>query len=160
MLPNNLLVALVSIGTSFALASPVAVDNNATSSVELEARQIKAWVCGTTRHTLASVENAMGDGIRLRRALKTIAQGNVVWPHEYRNGSPSRPEVDPSPCAKLNLYEFPILPNGADYAGGAPGADRVVFADSNKTPGAYEQCFLMTHTGASGNLFVKCKTAS
>ncbi|KAK0701890.1 hypothetical protein B0T26DRAFT_659341, partial [Lasiosphaeria miniovina] len=56
------------------------------------------------------------------------------------------------------LYEFPILPSGADYLGGAPGADRVVFADSVKTPGAYEQCFLMTHTGATGNLFVKCKT--
>jgi hypothetical protein len=50
------------------------------------------------------------------------------------------------------------MAGGADYASGNPGPDRVVFADSNKTPGAYEQCFLMTHTGATGNLFVKCKT--
>jgi hypothetical protein len=72
MLPTSLL-ALISIASGVALASPVAV--NATSP-ELEARQIKGYTCGTTKHTLISVENAMGDGIRLRKALKTIAQGN------------------------------------------------------------------------------------
>ncbi|KAK4455263.1 Ribonuclease/ribotoxin [Podospora aff. communis PSN243] len=161
MLFTNL-VALISITSGFAVANPVPVPVvNAIAGPELEARQIRGWQCGNTRHTLVSVENAMGDGIRLRRALRTIAQGNgVVWPHEYRNGSPNRPEVDPSPCARLNLYEFPILASGADYAGGNPGPDRVVFADSNRTPGAFEQCFLMTHTGATGNLFVKCRTFS
>ncbi|KAK5656015.1 hypothetical protein OQA88_5153 [Cercophora sp. LCS_1] len=149
------ILAVLSLASSFALASPVAV--NATG-VELEARQSKGYTCGTTKHTLTSVENAMGDGIRLRKALKTVAQGNgVVWPHEFRNGQANKPEVDPSPCAKLNLYEYPILASGADYTGGNPGPDRVVFADSNKTPGAFEQCFLMTHTGATGNLFVKCR---
>ena len=67
------LLALISLASRVALANPVAF--NATS-VELEARQIKGYACGTTRHTLISVENAMGDGIRLRRALRTIAQGN------------------------------------------------------------------------------------
>jgi hypothetical protein len=40
------------------------------------------------------------------------------------------------------------------YTGGFPAADRAVFADNGD--GSYSQCFLMTHTGAVGNTFVKC----
>ncbi|KAK4183459.1 Ribonuclease/ribotoxin [Podospora australis] len=127
----------------------------------IQDRAVKGYQCGTTKYTLADVENAMGDGIALRKRLASIKGiNNVDWPHEFRNGrSPTTPEVDPAPCKGLNLYEFPILASKRDFAaGGQPGPDRVVFADSNKTPGAFEQCFLMTHSGASGNLFVKCKT--
>jgi heme A synthase len=49
--------------------------------------------------------------------------------------------------------QLPILPGGREYTGGAPGPDRVVFADSEKRPGAYVQCFVMTHVGG---LYKKC----
>jgi hypothetical protein len=64
------------------------------------------------------------------------------------------PEVDASPCNGKTLYEFPVLAGGYMYTGGRPYADRVVIADNGD--GSYTQCFLMTHTGAAGNRFVKC----
>ena len=74
----------------------------------------------------------------------------------FRNGDPvyQKPEVDASPCNGKTLYEFPILNGGYMYTGGFPAADRAVFADNGD--GSYSQCFLMTHTGAVGNTFVKC----
>ncbi|KAI1091548.1 Ribonuclease/ribotoxin [Rostrohypoxylon terebratum] len=80
----------------------------------------------------------------------------AAYPHQFRNGQATRPELDASPCVGLTLQEFPILSNGAAYAGGSPGPDRVVIGSSNPASGVWQECFLMTHTGAQGNLFVKC----
>ena len=49
-------------------------------------------------------------------------------------------------------YEFPILSSHKVYTGGSPGADRVIFDED----GALDM--LITHTGASGNNFVGCKS--
>ncbi|KAI1405447.1 Ribonuclease/ribotoxin [Hypoxylon fuscum] len=120
----------------------------------LAKRRTNGYNCGGQTYTLVQANDAWGDGISLRRANSQKSG----YPKEFRNGQAGNPEVEPSPCAGLQLYEFPILASGAEYNGGDPAADRAVFADSNSSPGSYEQCFLMTHTGASGNLFVKCST--
>ncbi|KAI0444940.1 hypothetical protein F4803DRAFT_509608 [Xylaria telfairii] len=78
------------------------------------------------------------------------------YPGVFRNGG-NPPEVDPSPCRGKVLLEFPILTSGYDYTGGPPGAHRVVVAMHGGGSTAYDQCFLMTHQGASGNLFNKCQ---
>ncbi|KAJ7598899.1 Ribonuclease/ribotoxin, partial [Mycena floridula] len=52
--------------------------------------------------------------------------------------------------AVTSFMEFPIVSSG-DYAGGSPGADRVISSANNGT-----YCAVVTHTGASGNEFVSC----
>jgi hypothetical protein len=111
-----------------------------------------SYNCGGQTYTSAQAQDGFGDAIRHRQANSLVGR----YPTEFRNGNAKSPEVDASPCAGMQLYEFPILHTGAQYTGGAPGPDRVVVADSNSSPGSYVQCFLMTHTGASGNLFKKC----
>ncbi|KAL7620463.1 hypothetical protein AAE478_009458 [Parahypoxylon ruwenzoriense] len=122
---------------------------------ELDTRA-RGMNCGGHQYSLSQADDAWGDGIARRRSGRYVYNGRTPFPEEFRNGQAGRPEVDPSPCAGLQLYEFPILSGGAEYNGGNPGPDRVVFADSRQRPGSYEHCFLMTHTGARGNLFVKC----
>ncbi|KAI1378541.1 Ribonuclease/ribotoxin [Hypoxylon crocopeplum] len=142
------LVAMISAGV---LSSPIG------NETELVAR-INGYNCGGQTYTLTEADDAWGDGINRRRNGNYVYNGGTAYPEEFRNGQAGNPEVDPSPCAGLQLYEFPIKAGGAAYNGGFPGPDRAVFADSTSSPGSYVQCFLMTHTGASGNLFVKCAT--
>jgi hypothetical protein len=133
--------------TTTALGNPVPSEDST-----LQARG--SYTCGSQRYTTSDVQNAMGDGIRHRQNNQLVAKS---YPKEFRNGQKKfgqgPTELDPSPCAKMQLYEFPILPGGREYTGGAPGPDRVVFADSEKRPGAYVQCFVMTHVGG---LYKKC----
>ncbi|KAK0548913.1 hypothetical protein OC861_002394 [Tilletia horrida] len=53
-------------------------------------------------------------------------------------------------CSDTKFYEYPLTSNG--YTGGSPGPDRVITGQSS---GAF--CGAITHTGASGNNFVRCK---
>ncbi|KAI1114909.1 Ribonuclease/ribotoxin [Nemania sp. NC0429] len=116
----------------------------------LEAR-FNGYNCGGWIFTGAEADNGFLDAIMARRN-GTVYNG---YPHVFRNGGdPS--EVDPTPCRGKTLFEFPILTSGQDYTGGPPGPHRVVVAPHGGTSTAYDQCFLMTHQGASGNLFIKC----
>ncbi|KAI1098720.1 Ribonuclease/ribotoxin [Jackrogersella minutella] len=144
------LVSIVALMSTLSFASPI---RNETELIE---RQASGLNCGGQQYTQQQAQDAWGSGINRRQTGNYVYYGSTPYPEEFRNGQAGNPEVDPSPCAGLQLYEFPILAGGADYNGGNPGPDRVVFADSNTVSGAYVQCFLMTHTGAQGNLFVKC----
>ncbi|KAI1745280.1 Ribonuclease/ribotoxin [Xylaria scruposa] len=134
-----------------ALFAPVFAAPSGTEKPKLEAR-VSGYDCGGTRFTLAQAQNGFGDAV-------TALQHDVVYrtyPGVFRNGGTNL-ELDPSPCVGKQLLEFPILSSGHAYTGGDPGAHRVVVAEHGDGT-SYDQCFLMTHQGAAGNLFNKCRT--
>ncbi|KAI1455737.1 Ribonuclease/ribotoxin [Annulohypoxylon moriforme] len=140
-----------------ALASTAVLASPIRNETELVERQLRNWNCGGTQYTTAQVQAAWNNAIHLTVTGGTIQRGSSEYPHEFRNGQAGNPEVDPSPCAGLTLREFPILASGALYTGGDPKTDRVVYGSSDPNNGVWEECFLMTHTGARArNLFVKC----
>lgn len=111
----------------------------------IEARETCVYTCGTVCYWQSDIDAAVKKGYSLHQSGSTLGSGE--YPHQYNNYEGfSFPTVAP-------WYEFPILSTFAVYAGGSPGADRVVF-DSK---GALDS--LITHTGASGNNFVACKKA-
>ncbi|KAF2126391.1 ribonuclease-domain-containing protein [Dothidotthia symphoricarpi CBS 119687] len=97
--------------------------------------------CGSTCYTSAQVSAARTAGYNHQKA-GTVA-GSSTYPHKYNNYEGF------SFLAGGTYYEFPLKTGGV-YTGGSPGADRVVFNGSGARAGE------ITHTGASGNNFVKC----
>ncbi|KAI0882270.1 Ribonuclease/ribotoxin [Annulohypoxylon maeteangense] len=144
-------ISFLAMASTAVLASPIG------NETELVKRQIRDWNCGGKHYTQAQVQDAFNRGIQFKQTGQSALFGSTPYPHEFRNGLPTRPEVDPSPCAGLEFQEFPILPGGVLYSGGWPDADRVVFGSSNPASNSWTPCYLITHTGAaSRRLFVKC----
>ncbi|KAH8888914.1 ribonuclease-domain-containing protein [Thozetella sp. PMI_491] len=96
--------------------------------------------CGSVYYTAAQVNAASV------RACNHYNAGTTVggYPHTFNNNEGF------SFAVSGPYQEFPILSSGSLYTGGSPGADRVVINTSCKQAGT------ITHTGASGNAFVKC----
>ncbi|EDR10711.1 uncharacterized protein LACBIDRAFT_232643, partial [Laccaria bicolor S238N-H82] len=71
------------------------------------------------------------------------------YPHNFNN----REKLVFPWCTGGTYIEYP-LKSGAPFSGsGSPGADRVVYLQGPQKT----FCGCMTHTGAGGNNFVKCK---
>ncbi|KAK0716802.1 Ribonuclease/ribotoxin, partial [Lasiosphaeria miniovina] len=101
--------------------------------------------CSTTVWTKQQVDAAVAEGCRLQKANTPI--GRSSYPHKFNN-------YEKLVFAAASPYfEFPIVLNGI-YAGGAPGADRVVFNPDLNNSCVYVGA--MTHSGASGNGFLSC----
>ena len=88
------------------------------------------------------------------------------YPHQYKNY-----EKFKFKCHGHNYYEFPILEDRSYYHGSKPGPDRVVYeyvipvscrdglsVHPFSLSDYGEFCGCITHTGASGNGFKKCKS--
>ncbi|KAH8156948.1 hypothetical protein CIB48_g11304 [Xylaria polymorpha] len=131
-----------------ALSASVFAAPSGADKPRLEARY-NGYNCSGTFFTQAQADDGFGAAIQALR-------DDVGRTRAFRNGG-SPPEVDPSPCRGKELLEFPILTSGVDYTGGPPGAHRVVVAMHGGGSTAYDQCFLMTHQGAPGNLFIRCQ---
>ncbi|KAH8593782.1 hypothetical protein B0O99DRAFT_595894 [Bisporella sp. PMI_857] len=98
--------------------------------------------CGTVVYTAAAVNAASVRAYNHYTAGTTV--GSNSYPHTFNNN-------EGFSFAVAGPYqEFPILSSGAIYTGGSPGPDRVVINTSGRQAGT------ITHTGASGNAFVKC----
>ncbi|KAJ7765978.1 guanyl-specific ribonuclease C2 [Mycena olivaceomarginata] len=122
---------VVAVLATFALASPT---GRALPSGNVE--------CGSHTYTVNQVVAAVNGGV----AHINNPIGSDSYPHTFRNDEGLRLF-----CSGSSFLEYPILSGGAAYAGGSPGADRVVF----NTAGTY--CAVITHTGAaSTNGFVFC----
>ncbi|KAI0893743.1 Ribonuclease/ribotoxin [Annulohypoxylon nitens] len=143
-------ISFLAVISGISLASPI------ENEPVLVQRQVRDWNCGGQPYTAAHVQAAFTDTINRAVHQNFAYKGKTPYPHEFRNGKPTQLEVNPDPCAGLSLQEFPILKTGAHYTGGNPGPDRVVIGSSNPAGGVWQECFLMTHTGAKGNLFLKC----
>ncbi|KAI0132096.1 hypothetical protein BJ170DRAFT_718007 [Xylariales sp. AK1849] len=157
-LPFNMLAAQCLLFVAAALSSAVSAAPLGDDKPKRVA-EISGYDCGGARFTLAKVPDGYGDATR---AIQTDAvyvyhapNGDRTYPGPFRNGGANE-ELDPSPCAGKQLLEFPILITGAAYTGGNPGAHRVIMADHGDGT-SYDQCFLMMHRGAPGNLFNKCR---
>ncbi|KAF2637309.1 putative extracellular guanyl-specific ribonuclease T1 [Massarina eburnea CBS 473.64] len=98
--------------------------------------------CGSVVYTAAAVNAASQKGYSYYQAGTQV--GSNDYPHTFNNNEGFSFSVSGP------YLEFPILSSGSLYTGGSPGADRVVINTSGKQAGA------ITHTGASGNNFVKC----
>ncbi|KAK3201697.1 hypothetical protein GRF29_164g372543 [Pseudopithomyces chartarum] len=99
--------------------------------------------CGSVVYSAAAVNAAAQKGCSYYKAGTQV--GSNAYPHTFNNREGFSFSVSGP------YLEFPILSSGALYTGGSPGADRVVINTSCQQAGA------ITHTGASGNNFVKCK---
>ncbi|KAA8650250.1 hypothetical protein EYZ11_003847 [Aspergillus tanneri] len=102
------------------------------------------YTCGSNCYSSSAVSSAQDAGYKLYEDGKTVGSNN--YPHKYNNY-----EGFDFPVSGT-YQEWPILSSGDVYNGGSPGADRVVFNTKNELAG------LITHTGASGNNFVQCKS--
>lgn len=148
------LLSLAVLFSSTVLGSPHPTSANHT---DLERRV--SYNCGGYSYSISQTQAAWDDGIDRWRNNNLIAWKSRKYPGKFDNGIRKNnkiPELDASPCNGLTLYEWPIMQNGNAYNGGPPLTDRIVFGASSTTPGTYQQCFLMTHTGTGGNLFLKC----
>jgi hypothetical protein len=176
LLSNKMLAVQSLLLMAAALSASVFAAPSGADMPKLEARY-NGYDCSGTRFTQAQADNGFGAAIQALRdgtvyyngASKRLHDITIrTWftnipfslqgsyPGVFRNGG-NPPEVDPSPCRGKELLEFPILTSNIDYTGGPPGPHRVVVAMHGGGSTAYDQCFLMTHQGASGNLFVKCQ---
>ncbi|KAL1606503.1 hypothetical protein SLS60_003908 [Paraconiothyrium brasiliense] len=123
------LVSLLALVAS-AVALPAELDKRAAAK------------CGSVSYTAAAVNAASQKACSYYQAGTQV--GSNDYPHTFNNNEGF------SFAVSGPYLEFPILSSGALYTGGSPGADRVVINTSCKQAGA------ITHTGASGNNFVKC----
>ncbi|KAJ7184480.1 guanyl-specific ribonuclease C2 [Mycena filopes] len=99
--------------------------------------------CGSNVYTVAQVSAAVSGGFSHRNS----PIGSDSYPHQFFDD-----EGLELFCSGSSWLEYPILTGGRAYAGGSPGADRVIF----NTAGTY--CAVATHTGASEeNGFVSCR---
>ncbi len=118
-------------------------------------------------HSSVSVPTPLRSSLRLR-GLVSLRFGSAVkdrhltvkpggYPKFFGNGEnvPLRPECF---SGKLTgtLKEYPIMSGGGVYAGGRPGAHRLIVQDVR--PSLIVFCGLITHSGAvPDNSFVACK---
>ncbi len=101
--------------------------------------------CGSTCYWQSDIDAALEKGYSLYQSGQTL--GTDKYPHQYEDYEGFSFPV-PAP-----YYEFPILNDYEVYSGGSPGADRVVFNSDGDLAG------LITHTGASGDDFLECKSS-
>lgn len=100
------------------------------------------YTCGSNCYSSSAISAAVSKGYSLYQDDDTL--GSDKYPHQYKDYEGFDFPTDGP------WYEFPILSSGSVYAGGSPGADRVIF-DSQ---GTFDS--VITHTGASGDDFVAC----
>ncbi|KAF1846989.1 ribonuclease-domain-containing protein [Cucurbitaria berberidis CBS 394.84] len=122
------------------LALPTSVITEAPVENQLEARQCFVR-CGSTCYTSAQLSAARAAGFNHYKQGTTA--GSSTYPHKYNNREGF------AFIASGPWQEFPVKTSGV-YTGGSPGADRVIFNTNGARAGE------ITHTGASGNNFVKC----
>lgn len=73
-----------------------------------------------------------------------------AYPHRFGN----REKLNFKGCKEGTLVEYPLKKSKKPWDGESPpGADRVVYLEGEDK----KFCGCMTHTGAGGNNFVKCK---
>ncbi|KAH7018115.1 Ribonuclease/ribotoxin [Microdochium trichocladiopsis] len=128
---------LTSIFTALVLGATAVA---AAAVPQLEPRA--AATCGSVFYSATAVNAAS------QRACTNYKNGNAPggYPHTFNNR-------EGFSFAVAGPYlEFPIMSSGALYTGGSPGPDRVVINTNS-----CQQAGAITHTGASGNNFVKCK---
>lgn len=101
-----------------------------------------AETCGSTCYYQTTIDAAVAKGYSLFQSGKTL--GSDKYPHEYNDYEGFDFSVEGP------WYEFPILNTFKVYAGGSPGADRVIFNEDGDYAG------VITHNGASGDDFVAC----
>ncbi|SPO04350.1 related to Guanyl-specific ribonuclease F1 [Cephalotrichum gorgonifer] len=124
----------------------------AANPIGLEKRQgtggITSVTCGSNRYTVSQLNAATSRGCQLYASGQTVGSNN--YPHTFNNR-------EGLPLETSGPYqEFPILKSGSVYNGGSPSTDRIVFNPSYN--GACVYVGAITHTGASGNNFVSCRT--
>ncbi|KAL2019762.1 hypothetical protein VTK56DRAFT_9206 [Thermocarpiscus australiensis] len=101
------------------------------------------YTCGSTCYWQEDIDAALNKGVSLQQSGQEIDS----YPHQYNDYEGFRfPTSGP-------WYEFPILSSFKVYSGGSPGPDRVIF-DSD---GNFDS--VITHTGASGDDFVACRSS-
>ncbi|EIW86891.1 ribonuclease ribotoxin [Coniophora puteana RWD-64-598 SS2] len=91
--------------------------------------------CGDNSYSGDDISNAIN---------QAEGSGGGDYPHQYHDY-----EGFSFPSCSGTFYEYP-LESGSTYTGGSPGADRVIYDDSDNF------CACITHTGASGDDFVEC----
>ncbi|KAH7067367.1 Ribonuclease/ribotoxin [Paraphoma chrysanthemicola] len=133
---SSLLVLLAPV----ALALPTSVSTEAPEVAAIEARQCYV-TCGSTCYTSSQVTAARNSGYNYYNQGSQAGSSN--YPHTYNNYEGF------SFLVSGPYQEFPLRTSGT-YTGGSPGADRVIFNTRGQRAGE------ITHTGASGNAFVKC----
>ncbi|KAK3308379.1 Ribonuclease/ribotoxin [Chaetomium strumarium] len=132
--------------TLLALLGAVAVSAAPIGETAVEVEQVEAracaYTCGSVCYTTTHIQSALNKGYSLEESGNDINN----YPHRYNNYEGfDFPTSGP-------WYEFPIMSSHSVYSGGSPGPDRVIF-DSD---GNFDM--LITHTGASGNNFVACRS--
>ncbi|KAI0816393.1 guanine specific ribonuclease N1 [Xylaria sp. FL0064] len=118
---------------------------SAVSGAVIEKKETCVKTCGSVCYYQSDIDEAVSQGYGYFQDGETV--GSQDYPHQY-NDYEGFDFPDPGPW-----YEFPILSTYKAYTGGEPGADRVVFDGDGK----YQDT--ITHTGASGDDFVECKSA-
>ncbi|KAK8205125.1 Ribonuclease/ribotoxin [Phyllosticta capitalensis] len=107
--------------------------------------------CNGTDYSTAPINAAATKALALAKDKKTL--GDDKYPHVYNDY-----EHFAFSHANAPYLEFPILPSGAVYDGGAPGADRVVIGSIAADYASAVFCACLTHDGsAKRNGFVECK---
>ncbi|KAK7753476.1 hypothetical protein SLS62_004551 [Diatrype stigma] len=114
------------------------------SAGAVQTREDCVATCGTVCYWQSDIDDAVAAGYKLFKAGDTV--GDNDYPHAFDNREGFDIPVDGP------WQEFPILSTYKPYTGGAPGADRIVFNEDG------DFAISVTHTGASGNNFVACKT--
>ncbi|KAH9947719.1 ribonuclease T1 [Amylocystis lapponica] len=118
----------------FAVALLVSAFLVGTSTALVTKRQSNGCTCGDNSYSNSDIENAIN---------QAEGSGGGDYPHQYHDY-----EGFSFSCSGT-YYEYP-LESGSTYTGGSPGADRVIYNDSD------DFCACLTHTGASGDNFVEC----
>ncbi|KAH6642340.1 Ribonuclease/ribotoxin [Boeremia exigua] len=134
-------LSILALIAPLAFALPTSVVEAPVEDAAVEARQSCYSKCGSVCYTAAQVTAARNAGANHVR--QGTQAGSSTYPHVFNNREGFNFLNNPT------YYEFPIKTSGV-YTGGSPGADRVVFNSAGTRSGE------ITHTGASGNNFVKC----
>ncbi|KAK4138439.1 ribonuclease-domain-containing protein, partial [Trichocladium antarcticum] len=138
----RLIPALFTLLSAAAVSAAPATSADKTSQPDAPAAAAACvYTCGSVCYQDAHIQAALNKGYSLHTAGNNIKN----YPHRYNNYEGfDFPTAGP-------WYEFPIMASHVVFAGGSPGADRVVFDGR----GALD--LLITHTGATGNNFVACR---
>ncbi|EJT50417.1 extracellular guanyl-specific ribonuclease [Trichosporon asahii var. asahii CBS 2479] len=105
------------------------------------AREACAYQCSDVCYFQRTIDAAVAKGYSLHEEGKTIPDN---YPHQYNNREGFDFETEGP------WYEFPIMRGFNVYAGGSPGADRVIFNEQG------EFTAVITHSGEDNNNFGAC----
>lgn len=103
--------------------------------------------CAGTSYNNSEIVGAINKGYSKN---KTPTTSSRAYPHRFGN----REKLNFKGCKEGTLVEYPLKKSKKPWDGESPpGADRVVYLEGEDK----KFCGCMTHTGAGGNNFVKCK---